>query len=72
MKTEITLGSPEIKPLYPRIMQLSANPNLLVLFLTTKCGTVVSPAGSWSVGVYYTEWNMSHFEEFTGKLTLSN
>ncbi len=72
MKTEITPNHIEMKPVYPRIMKLKRKPDLLVLFLDNRSGTVLSPSESWSVGVYYTEWDMSQFEEFTGKITLWN
>lgn len=45
--------------------------DLVVLFTSSKCGTVVSKGKQMPFGQYYSTWYPEDFEPFHGRVTLS-
>lgn len=56
---------------YPKLM--GTHGGLIVLFCRPKCGTVVVQINpSATVGYYSEDWEMSHFTDYMGSVTLEN
>lgn len=64
------VSSQQIKPEFPKLM--SHSDGLIVLF--TEKGVGVSVVGDThsKAGRYSATWNYTHFEDFSGSVTLSN
>jgi hypothetical protein len=55
---------------YPKLRKCG---NLIVLFISPLCGTVVfSDQSEYSVGYYNDSWEASLFDDFSGEVTLSD
>jgi len=59
---------------YPRLMVMENYPEEVVLFISDKCGTLVSSSNCFDLktGDYSNNWSISQFRIFNGNVLISN
>mgnify|MGYP000892709262 CR=1 FL=1 len=70
MKVEVNQKSVEPKSEYPCLKVRESG--LIVLFTSSKTGTVIQSDNYHQLGEYGIDWIESKFTPFTGTITLSN
>ena len=72
VKSNVQGADESKKKSFPKLMESKGSDSKVVLFTSSGKGTVVSRPQPEPVGEYSDFWNMNHFTDFEGTITLEN